>query len=627
MSLKRLAILLACTGTMATLAGCGQSAMDALDRKTMELLVTANQGLGPETVVPEEWSGGQPPSEQPSGDMWARDLPTVNPAAADLVFEPAVESSRVIARLEGYAEDPEGHTSLDLTAALRYATRHGREYRFAEEEYLITALQLISERHLWGPRFFNDLEATAIGDSDDGLFDSSLSIINDLRVTQRLPYGGEVSARLLASATEDLHQRVAGENVQSAELILAADVPLLRGAGIVAQETLIQANRNIIYSARGFEQFRRDYLFSITTDYLDLVVRQLAIENAERQVATLEQFEKREVALVEAGRVEPFQAALAAQSTLFARDNLNSQRESYRLAIDRFKVRIGMPDEERLVIQADTPGFPTPDIADIDAAVQVALRYRLDLQNERDQVDDARRQVAIARNDLLADLNLAGVISIPTDDQISRSGLQFDIDDTLYRASITLGFPIDREIERANLRQAQIDLERAILEYDRFRDTVALDVRAAVRDIGRALFSRQLQEENVRVANLRLASIEAAPDRATARDRSEAADDLLRARDDLLAARRDLQVAILRYLLDSGQLRVEPDGTIRALRGMVSKPGVAAPAQGPGPAPDAAPVPAPDTPDAGPVPAPDPASELEAPEPAEPPPDDPPDPD
>ncbi len=97
---------------------------------------------------------------------------------------------------------------------------------------------------------------------------------------------------------------------------------------------------------------------------------------------------------------------------------------------------------------------------------------------------------------------------------------------------------------------------------------MAVEVRAAVRNIDRAEFSRELQEQNVRTAERRLASIEAAPDRANARDRSETADDLLEARDDYLRARRDVQVSILRYLLESGQLRLDPDGSIRPLRDM-----------------------------------------------------------
>ena len=196
------------------------------------------------------------------------------------------------------------------------------------------------------------------------------------------------------------------------------------------------------------------------------------------------------------------------------------------------------------------------------------MTYRLDLQNRRDFIDDARRGVNNARNDLLSDLDLAAS-AVPTGVvDAGSTGINFDLRDTTYRASIVFGLPIDRTIERSNLRQSQVDLERSVRDYEEFRDTVAVQVRSAVRNIDRALFSRELQEENLRVSRLRLASIDAAPDRADARDRTESATALLAAQDAYLDARRDLQIAILRYLLDSGQLRLEPDGTIRPLNGM-----------------------------------------------------------
>ena len=148
------------------------------------------------------------------------------------------------------------------------------------------------------------------------------------------------------------------------------------------------------------------------------------------------------------------------------------------------------------------------------------------------------------------------------------TGVNFDLQDTTYRASIAFGLPIDRTIERSNLRQSQVDLQRSIRAYEQFRDTVAVHVRAAARNIDVALFSQTLQEENVRVSRLRLAQIDAAPDRANARERTESAQQLLNAQDTYLRARRDLQIAILAYLLDSGQFRLNPDGTIQLLNGM-----------------------------------------------------------
>ena len=69
-------------------------------------------------------------------------------------------------------------------------------------------IRTLIERHLWSPRFFADTQVLFAGTGDDGNFDTSLNVIQDLRVTQRLPYGGDVAARWVWRATEQLRDEV-----------------------------------------------------------------------------------------------------------------------------------------------------------------------------------------------------------------------------------------------------------------------------------------------------------------------------------------------------------------------------------------------------------------------------------
>ena len=501
---------------------------------------------------------------------WASETPpTDNPAARDLRFTPAGirDAETVIERLDAYSEPAEDAVHLDLAAALVYALGHSREYRFAEEEYILAALRLLIERHRWGPRFFNEMSAEVSGDGDQGLFDTSLRLVNEFRVTQRLPYGGEVSARALATAVEDLHQRVAGERVQDATIILAADIPLLRGAGLTAREDRIQAERDLVYAARGFGRFRREFLFDIARDFLDLIVSRQRIANARLSVESFQDLERQQEALYRGGRATPFDTAEAKNDTLDAVDRLNGVLEDHRLSLDRFKVTIGMQVAQPLVIERGDLGLPTPKVV-MNDAVYAAMSYRLDLQTRRDGVDDARRGVEISRNELLGDLDVQASITIPTDDTRARAGLRFEPEDASFLAGITYGLPLDRDIERFQLRQTQIDLERSRRSYDRFRDEIASRVRGAVRGIDRATFSLEIQETNVRIAEQRQASIEADPDRADIRQKTDAITQVLRASDARDSARRDLEVAVLFYLLETGQLRVDVNGFIEPLIGM-----------------------------------------------------------
>ncbi|MEC8560374.1 MAG: hypothetical protein VXY94_09875, partial [Planctomycetota bacterium] len=69
------------------------------------------------------------------------------------------------------------------------------------------------------------------------------------------------------------------------------------------------------------------------------------------------------------------------------------------------------------------------------------------------------------------------------------------------------------------------------------------------------------------------ASIEATPDRASTRDRTEAVNALRRAEDQRDRAARDLQVAILQYLTASGRLRVDTEGNLKPIPGMKNEAG------------------------------------------------------
>jgi hypothetical protein len=376
-----------------------------------------------------------------------------------------------------------------------------------------------------------------------------------------------VSASFVVAATEQLDDYLNTTDTQSADIVLEAAIPLLRGFGDVAREDLVQARRNLVYAARDFEQFRRDFYYDLAADYLTLVQQLKGIANGERQVERSAAVEARIKALVASGRTEPFQADLATQNTLFALDRLSSQRELYRLSLDRFKARIGMPVEETVKLDPVEFKLPVPRV-DGSEALGLAFRYRLDLQTRRDIVDDFTRKVDVARNGLLGDLDLLLASNLPTNPRKTQSSLEFSPNDNELSASLVYSMPLDRVPEELRLRQTQILLEQSKREFFQSRDDAAVAVRQASRGIERSQFSLVVQQKNVAAAMNRQAAIDAAPDRATARDRTEAVDQLRRAQDSLDAAKKDLQLAILRYLNTTGQLRIAADGTLIPLPGM-----------------------------------------------------------
>ncbi len=105
-------------------------------------------------------------------------------------------------------------------------------------------------------------------------------------------------------------------------------------------------------------------------------------------------------------------------------------------------------------------------------------------------------------------------------------------------------------------------MERADRRLRDDEDNVALAVRRAIRDIQLARFSLDLQEESIRIINDRIRGLKLRTRNVNPRSLIDAGDDLQSALEGRDSALRDLRVAILRYLLETGQFRVSTKGAI-----------------------------------------------------------------
>ncbi|MDP1661327.1 MAG: TolC family protein [Phycisphaerales bacterium] len=541
------------------LAACAGSFSD-IDRRTDEVVRQRSASLLGATVRPELTGRGL---DSPAGGdhLTQKHPPSNDPAAGQLSLTPADEARDVAARLAKYGDQSAGAVALDLTASLKQAQRTSREYLRAQEDYLLAAINLLIERHLWDPRFFASTTAQATATGVDGDFTAPLSIINELRATQRLPSGGQVEARFLWDATQQLRDSATGRYVQASALVVSASIPLLRGAGLAAREDLTQQERNLVYAARAFETARRTLLVELSRDYFDLLQQQRTMENQERALDLLKKLELRTTRLVEAGRLAEFEKNIAANDVLRATSQLASQRERFILALDRFKVRIGIDINTPAVVKSEIPLLPEPETTPGEAA-RAALDYRLDLQTSRDRHEDAQRRVLVAENNTLADATLFGAVTARTDPNRSVGRTDFSAGDGVYNAGVRVDWPLDRENERLAVRGAQIDSERARRDVESLRDTVVIESRAAAREIDRARFSLNLAEQAVKINLRRAKEQELKADEITAQQIVDTANALRDAENSRDQAVTDLRNAVLDYLLTTGQLRVTADGLL-----------------------------------------------------------------
>jgi outer membrane protein TolC len=457
------------------------------------------------------------------------------------------------ATVETTSVEPTTHRVLDLRGTVAVAITSNRDYQTRLETLYLTALGLLGTQHTFSPRLtavlsyvFSDLEDVPYTSTTAGAVGAS----------QILPWGGTLAVdatagRSASRATSDSYDASVGVRLTQ---------PLLRGAGYeVSHEALIQAERNMIYEVRNFELFREDFTIEVASQYYGLVQRGRRIANQEENLERALFDRAKAQALFEVGRVSELEVLRAQRQELNSQNDLLEEAEDYALALDDFRIFLGLPDTVTIEIADEPPPYVPVDY-DVASAVATAIHNRLDLMNRREQLEDTARSVRIARNGLLPDLTLD--LAAGLDGGPEGAANDLDLDRTNVSGALTLGLPVDRVLERNAYRSSQISHERARRDLEEFEDSIGVQIRSAIRELQRRQTSVEItrdlitgEEKNKRIAELQF-------ERGTIDNRElvDAEQSLLDARNSLIDEQVNYELARLRLLRDLGILFIDDEG-------------------------------------------------------------------
>ncbi|HYE19788.1 MAG TPA: TolC family protein [Tepidisphaeraceae bacterium] len=446
---------------------------------------------------------------------------------------------------------------MDFFQALRFGVEHSRAYQDQAEDLYLSALNVTLQRHLFEPRPFAGASLAYSGGQRDVNYRSALTSTLRAGVRQKLPMGGELVAQGLVDFVSAI-----GNNATSGEdaaVVLTGSVPLLRGAGMVNLEPLIAGERGLVYQVRSFENFRREFVITVATQYFRLINLQQSVLDRRLNYQTYQTLTERSRALYAAGRVAFLELQRSLQELLTAEDDFISARETYFAALDDFKLLLGMSTEQEVEITPVALDVDVPENVSEEEAVKMAMKYRLDLRTARDRVEDAQRGVGNAKNDLLPDLTLSGRAELGN--RPGESARSIDAGSSTYSARLDLELPIDRVAERNQYRASLINVRRAQRDLEDLRDRVVSDVRESIRLLRQSQLSLQIQRQGIDLAQKRRENayeLLRSGKSTSTRDLVEAQNSLLRARDRYESARATQQIQVLRFLRNSGTLRLDP---------------------------------------------------------------------
>ncbi len=552
----RIGLIPALMAMLFVVAGCDQFWINSADDIASNIIRhRQKQTLGANSdanIAPEDGQIGS------RGGMYSFTPSRIDSEVPDAFRRPAVgEDENDFVGTNGYGEgDP---IPFRLPDALAYAFQYAWDFQTQKEDLYLAALALMTERQLWTPQFVAGIRGEYANFGQVRNFDHAMTAVSELSVSQRLPFGGEVAARVINVLMRDIGRHTTSG--ESGTAILEANIPLLKGAGRVAFESRYQAERNLVYAVRDFEGARRDLVVDVAGDFFDLLAIKTQIESALAAKESAEAELLRTQALVDTGRLVQIEADRFAVQVLDRSNDVNNAQVRYETALDRFKIRIGMPTRELIDVVDDGVDLFEPGVAE-DEAVDTAMEYRLDLINTRDRIDDAKRAVVIAKNNFLPQFDISGQITMNTD-STRKNSLSYNSERTLWQGFMELEIPLDRREERNFFRASLIDLRRGERAYELARSNVILDVRSALRNLELAKQSMAIQERNITVNENR---DEMAGDLlkrgrlSSSRDALEAQNAIQASRNQFAAAVADYRLAILTLQRNCGTLRVDDQG-------------------------------------------------------------------
>ncbi|MBL8731904.1 MAG: TolC family protein [Planctomycetes bacterium] len=447
---------------------------------------------------------------------------------------------------------------FDLRSALATAVSQNREFLARREGLFRSGLSLALTRFQFGPQFQSAL-SYLLPLSQGGVGSNQANV--SLSASQILPTGGSVAVNGGLGATWPFGPDAADASYGSSAGVTLQQ-PLLRGAGRdIAYESLTQAERDITYQIRDFENFRESFTIQVTQRFFSLTSQKKTLANEDRNYESAVFDRKKAEALQQVGRNSEQEVFRARRREIEAKDQLINARADYDRALDDFKILLGLPTDVVLDIADEEPPYE-PVRFEVGSAVAAALHNRLDLITARQQVEDVERALRISENSLLPDLDLTASFGLTGDaDRVGDAAP----DAWSSQVGLSMEVPLQRKSQRNAYRSALISLEQARRNLRLTEDQLELDIRDAVRRL-RSLEERvtlqqgQIEQERGAVTVMEIRYEAGQVDN---RDLLEARQALIDAQNALIRLKVEHFVARLNLLKDMGIFFVDDRGMWR----------------------------------------------------------------
>ena len=468
----------------------------------------------------------------------------------------------------------DGLTKLTLNECLSIAYRSSRDLQDRKEQLFSGALAVANGRRSWDFPLL-DLALDGIGDHAKvhaGSETASGSGEGVLSVTQRFINGGVFTMALALDIVTDFvswHSYSVGSALNA-----NFTQPLLRGAQTgLAYEGQYRLERDFVLAVFDYERFTQTFGTGVVTLYYNVLRDRDTLENEWANIARLKQTYALTKVQVEVGQASRIAQDEAEQNLLDAQTRLQRSAETYRNSLDTFKIAIGLPVSADMTVdypkalddlmdRAKTSGLELLKF-DESRAIEAALSARPDLLTERAGARDAERDVEIAADGFLPQLDLVlGLNAV--DDVDDQRSTRLKWGNHTRTVGATFQYSLDQTDNRDAYRNAMLEAEQAKRDLAEFEDNVRLSVRRSYRSLLQSAASYGLQVRSVKTALSRrkLAALEQKEGLASTDDVLRAEESLRNAQNGLTGAMVSYTTTRLNFLADLGMIEVDGKGEL-----------------------------------------------------------------
>jgi outer membrane protein len=303
--------------------------------------------------------------------------------------------------------------------------------------------------------------------------------------------GANVSKKLKSGVDLSFQPGIGKNNGETvAGVDVALNVPLLRGAGEA------YAMDSVYGSLYSYEDAKLSYYSQQVGTVLQTVQAVygsiesgLQVELLEKQLASLNEHLALAKIKEKAGIVSAIDLYRAEIRIKTVQEELTSLREEYANTIGVVKSLLAIPQSGEVTITA--PVEYKPITIDLEEAIAIAQNNRIEVEQSRRLVVETQRQLALAKNNLLPQLDL----------QLgyNRSGTDttFDFSDESYTASLNSTTDLFRTVEKSAYLQKQIQFKQIVLDQESEKENISQQVRSEINTLEKQQQRIALREEQL----------------------------------------------------------------------------------------------------------------------------------